>query len=99
MVMDKIEVANFIMSILKEFIEENDIEFFGELNLETRLIGSSGFLDSMDLVSFIVELEEGISDKFSLDIELANDSAMSSRTSPFVNLSILSDYILKIAEQ
>lgn len=97
--MNKIEVENLIMSILKEFIEENDIEFIGELNTETRLIGSSGFLDSMDLVSFIVELEEGISDKFSLDIELANDSAMSSRTSPFVNVSILSDYILKIAEQ
>ena len=31
----------------------------------------------MDLVSFIVEVEEGLSDKFSLDIELANDSAMS----------------------
>ena len=94
--MNKIEVENLIMSILKEFIEENDIEFIGELNTETRLIGGSGFLDSMDLVSFIVELEEGISDKFSLDIELANDSAMSSRSSPFVNVSTLSDYILKI---
>ena len=97
--MNKIEVENLIMSILKEFIEENDIELIGELKKETRLIGSSGFLDSMDLVSLIVEIEEGISDKFSLDIELANDSAMSSRTSPFVNVSILSDYIVKIAEQ
>lgn len=97
--MNKLEVENLIISILKEFIEENDIEFTGELKNETRLIGSSGFLDSMDLVSLIVEIEEGISDKFSLDIELANDSAMSSRTSPFVNISILSDYIVKIAEQ
>ena len=97
--MNKIEVENLIMSILKEFIEENDIEFTGELKKETRLIGSSGFLDSMDLVSLIVEIEEGINDRFSLDIELANDSAMSSRTSPFVNVSILSDYIVKIAEQ
>ena len=97
--MNKIEVENLIMSILKEFIEENDIEFTGELKKETRLIGSSGFLDSMDLVSLIVEIEEGISDKFSVDIELANDSAMSSRTSPFVSVSILSDYIVKIAEQ
>tara|TARA_B110000879_G_C11098973_1_gene482321 strand:+ start:292 stop:582 length:291 start_codon:yes stop_codon:yes gene_type:complete len=96
--MNKIEVENLIMSNLKEFIEENDIELIGELNTETRLIGSSGFLDSMDLVSFIVELEEGISDEFSLDIELANDSAMSSRTSPFVNVSTLSDYVIKITE-
>ena len=94
--MNKIEVENLIMSILKEFIEENNIELIGKLNTETRLIGSSCFLDSMDLVSYIVELEEGISDKFSLDIELANDSAMSSRSSPFVNVSTLSDYILKI---
>jgi acyl carrier protein len=96
--MNKIEIENLIISILKEFIQENDIELIVDLNTETRLIGSSGLLDSMDLVSFIVELEEGISHEFSLDVELANDSAMSSRTSPFLNVSTLSDYILKITE-
>ncbi|NQV77901.1 MAG: hypothetical protein HQ490_06040, partial [Lutibacter sp.] len=73
-----------------------DISIEGELNNETRLIGSAGIFDSMDLVSFIVELEEVINDAFSTDIELANDSVMSSRTSPFINISTLSDYILKI---
>jgi len=96
--MNKIEIENLILSSLREFIKENDIELISELNTETRLIGSSGCLDSMDLVSFIVDIEELISDEFSLDIELANDSAMSNRTSPFVNASTLSDYILKITE-
>ena len=94
--MNKSEVENLLMLILKEFAEENDFEFADELNSKTRLIGSAGLFDSMDLVSFIVEVEEGLSDKFSLDIELANDSAMSRRTSPFMNVSTLSDYILKI---
>tara|TARA_B100001939_G_C16612296_1_gene475658 strand:+ start:322 stop:612 length:291 start_codon:yes stop_codon:yes gene_type:complete len=96
--MNKTEVQNLTMSTLKVFINENDIELIGELNTETRLIGSSGLLDSMDLVSFIVELEESISEEFSIDIELANDSAMSNRISPFVNVSTLSDYILKISK-
>jgi len=96
--MNKIKIENLIISNLREFIKENDLELIGELNTETRLIGSSGFLDSMDLVSFIVDVEEAISDEFSLDIELANDSAMSNRTSPFINISTLSDYILKITE-
>ena len=96
--MNKTEIENLIISLLKEFIEENDLEIIGELNTKTRLIGSSGFLDSMDLVSFIVELEEGIVDKFSVDIELANDSVMSRRTSPFVNASTLSDYIIKLVD-
>mgnify|MGYP001160118411 CR=1 FL=1 len=96
--MNKTEIENLILSNLREFIKENDIELISELKKETRLIGSSGLFDSMDLVSFIVEVEEGLSDEFSLDIELANDSAMSRRTSPFLNVSTLSDYILKTAE-
>lgn len=96
--MTKIKIENLVLSTLREFIKENDLELVGELNTDTRLIGSSGFLDSMDLVSFIVDLEEAINDEFSLEIELANDSTMSNRTSPFVNVSTLSDYILKITD-
>ena len=96
--MSKIKIENLVLSTLREFIEENDLELIGELNTDTRLIGSSGFLDSMDLVSFIVDLEEAINDEFSLEIELANDSTMSNRKSPFVNVSTLSDYILKITD-
>ena len=93
--MNKVDIENYIMILLKQFVQENDIEILTDLNTKTRLIGGSGFLDSMDLVSFIVELEEGLSHEFSLDIELANDSAMSRRTSPFINISTLSDYIIK----
>ena len=96
--MTKIKIENLVLSTLREFIKENDLELVGELNTDTRLIGSSGFLDSMDLVSFIVDLEEAINDEFSLEIELTNDSTMSNRTSPFVNVSTLSDYILKITD-
>ena len=56
--MNKSEVENLLMLILKEFAEENDFEFADELNSKTRLIGSAGLFDSMDLVSFIVEVEE-----------------------------------------
>jgi acyl carrier protein len=94
--MNKIELEKKIFTVLLEFIKDNDISIEGELNNETRLIGSAGIFDSIDLVSFIVELEEVINDAFSTDIELANDSVMSSRTSPFINISTLSDYILKI---
>ena len=94
--MTKIELEKIIFKVLLEFIKDNDIDFEGELNNETRLIGSAGIFDSMDLVSFIVELEEGINDAFLTEIELANDSVMSSRTSPFINISTLSDYVLKI---
>jgi hypothetical protein len=94
--MNKLELEKLIFTILLEFIKDNDIDFDNELNNETRLIGSAGILDSMDLVSFIIELEESINSTFSIEIELANDSVMSNRTSPFINISTLADYILKI---
>ena len=94
--MNKTEIENLILSVLNDYIKENDLEYNQEIGLDTRLIGSSGFMDSMDLVSFLVELEDCINDKYSLDLELANDSAMSSRTSPFINPMSLSNYILKL---
>ena len=84
----------FLITTLSVFVEENDIEIIDDINANTRLIGASGFLDSLDLVSFIVDLEEALNEKFNLNIELANDSAMSRKTTPFANISSLADFII-----
>ena len=52
----------------------------------------------MDLVSFIVELEEEIEDKLQVEIILADERAMSRTTSPFINSVTLSKYILELIE-
>ena len=91
------QIQEIVLNKLNDFINENDIEI-KDLNFETRLIGSSGIFDSMDLVSFIVELEEEIEDKLQVEIILADERAMSRTTSPFINSVTLSKYILELIE-
>jgi acyl carrier protein len=61
------------------------------LNGSTRLLG--GRLDSVNVVSLIVELEEQIADHCDVSITIADDSAMSQQRSPFRTIGSLADYI------
>ena len=65
-------------------------------DLSSSIYGGSSNLDSMGLVSFIVGLEQNIEDKFDQSISLADEKAMSQKTSPYQNINSLADYILKL---
>ena len=62
----------------------------------SSIYGGSSNLDSMGLVSFIVGLEQSIEDKFDQSISLADEKAMSQKSSPYQNINSLADYILKL---
>lgn len=94
---DKIE--HIIYEILKELNEELENENLNNITKETKLYGGSGALDSLALVSFITDLEERISDEFEKDIVLADEKAMSQRTSPFRDVETLTNYIQKLLEE
>ena len=50
---------------------------------ETRLIGGNSPLDSIALVSLIVELEQQIEERYDVTTTLTDDQAMSEKRSPF----------------
>tara|TARA_X000000368_G_scaffold177679_1_gene140127 strand:- start:4730 stop:5023 length:294 start_codon:yes stop_codon:yes gene_type:complete len=84
-----------LLQVLSDFIKENQIEFSGELSLNSRMIGTSSIFDSMELVTFIVEVEQLLDDEYDFQTQLASEKAMSRRTSPFISLSTLSQYIIE----
>jgi acyl carrier protein len=59
---------------------------------ETPLFGAEGGLDSLGLVSVVVELEQRLSDREGREISLMNDQAMSQSRSPFRTVRSLADY-------
>ena len=63
---------------------------------ELKLFGGESLLDSLGLVSLIVCIEEAIEDQFNKSIILADEKAMSRRTSPFARVSYLVDYIYEL---
>ena len=97
--MNKLELEKSLLSTLNEFIKENEIETDEIVDVNTRLIGSSSILDSIELVTFIVEAEEFLDEKYDVHIQLASERAMSKRTSPFISIRTLTDYILEIINE
>lgn len=63
------------------------------------LYNSSIALDSISLVTLIVDIEQAIEDQFNMPIILANEKAMSQRNSPFRTIGTLTDYILELVKE
>lgn len=86
------ELENKIIKFLEDFLKE-ELQETIELSLDSKLFGGNGPLDSMALVNMVVELEELIEDDYGKSIILADEKAMSRRTSPFSRVQNLIDYV------
>lgn len=60
---------------------------------DVQLFGSGGVLDSLGLVSFILDIEDAIATQGGVQMVLADDKAMSQRRNPFRDVAVLADYI------
>lgn len=87
------KIENIIIEALKDFEDTLGEDVVLNLNSNTRLYGANGILDSLALVSLIADLEDKISQIFDKDIVLADEKAMSQKTSPFRSIESLALYI------
>lgn len=86
-------IEEIVLESLSDLGEENDNENLLNANLKTKLFGENGNFDSMGLVIFIADLEELLLEKFDKHLTLADDRAMSQKTSPFRNVESLCKHI------
>ena len=66
---------------------------------EIKLLGSRSICDSLELVSFLVSMEESVGDEFDMQISLMNERAMSQERSPFRNLDVLIHYLVELVQE
>ena len=87
-----------VNEIIFKCVDETNIEDGTNISkdLNTILMGSDSEIDSLGLVSLIVEIEEAINIEFDVSITLADEKAMSQRISPFKTLDTLSNYIISL---
>ena len=90
-------ISKLVISALEEFALDNNIEV-SDINFKTKLFGDNGILDSIGIVMLVTELEEVIEEELSIELTLADDRAMSQKTSPFRNVETLIKYIEKLVE-
>ncbi|HIY44844.1 MAG TPA: hypothetical protein IAA23_07435 [Candidatus Helicobacter avistercoris] len=93
------KIQNIIMQALKNLADELENPELENPNVQTKIYGNEGNLDSLALVSFITDVEEMIDLEFNTNITLADEKAMSSRNSPFKDVETLTQYIQNLLEE
>jgi len=91
--MGKSEITKMIIETIKDYLTTQDIVH--EINEQTSLIGKDAIVDSMGLVTIIIDLESNFLDK-GYEVSLTSEKAMSKKISPFRSVNALSNYIVEI---
>jgi len=62
---------------------------------DAPLYGRDGVLDSLALVSFVAAAEQAIEERFGVTVSLADERAVSQKSSPFRTIGTLVEYVLQ----
>lgn len=89
----KEKIEEIVFEVLKINTEDLDI---GEINFNTLLLSEGSVIDSMTIVSIVVDLESKLSEAFEREISLSDEKAMSRELSPFSNVKNLIEYISEL---
>jgi acyl carrier protein len=92
-------ISEIVVSQLRELIETLQADEQFEVNENTILFGNGSSIDSLSLVSLIVDLEMVFSDDHEFDLSLTDDRAMTREISPFDNVNSLVDYINELINE
>jgi acyl carrier protein len=87
------DINEIIFQALNSINDERDPNEIIEVHEETCLFGENGVLDSLSLVTAIVDIESAISEASGQDICLTDDKAMNQENSPFSTVQSLTAYI------
>ncbi|MDF9787837.1 hypothetical protein [Polynucleobacter sphagniphilus] len=90
---DRKVIEKIILGALHNLNEERSPDNKIIVSLETELFGGDSSLDSLSLVSIVVDIESEITDLSGTEISLTDERAMSQLISPFNNVITLADYI------
>jgi len=89
----KEKVEEIVFKIIRNNTEDLNI---GSLNYDTLLLSEGSAIDSMTIVSIVVDLESELTDAFQKEISLSDDKAMSRKISPYDNVNNLIEYIKEL---
>ncbi|MBC9030952.1 hypothetical protein IAG41_00960 [Sphingomonas sp. JC676] len=93
--MNKDEALRIVLDALQRLNEELDDPV--EVSPHTRLFGADAVIDSLSLVSVIVDVEAEASDLLGVPVSLTDDRAINQPVSPFTDPETLAAYIVTLA--
>ena len=90
------EILEMVLAAVQALNEERPESGQMLLSEATLLFGEGAQLDSLSLVSVIVDIETAVSDAWGEPISLTDDKAMDREVSPFTDVRALTDYIFEL---
>jgi len=93
------EVLAIVLGALENLNAELDEADQVQIGPTTPLFGDDATLDSLSLVSVIVDVETALTMKWDAPISLTDDRAMSRAISPFDSVGTLTDYVLELLQE
>jgi acyl carrier protein len=96
--MDRTVAISIVVACLKDGLEQagTPIEKIDE---ETVIVGPDAVLDSIGVVSLIVDIEQRLQMDHDIAVTLASEKAMSQKNSPFRTVGVLATHIIDSIEQ
>ena len=94
----KEKIIEIIIETVKEYNEGLSKENQISQDLDASIYGDTNGIDSLGLVSFIINLEQNIEERLNKVVSLADEKAMSQKKSPYESINILSEYILQLID-
>ncbi|MGI9326444.1 MAG: hypothetical protein ACR2PZ_14575 [Pseudomonadales bacterium] len=82
-----------VCAAVTELNEELEYEHLNQPQPNTVLYDGDNALDSLSLVTLIVDIETRIADEFEQEVLLASEKAMSMRNSPYRSVAALVEFI------
>ena len=93
------QVEEMILSALTDLNDELADDEKVAVTPTTPLFGADAQIDSLSLVSLIVDVETALNVDHDLPVSLTDDRAMTREVSPFSDVQALKDYILELAAE
>lgn len=97
--MNQNEAMAIVLRALQSLNDELDAAERIEISPDTRLFGADSVIDSLSLVSVIVDVEGDASDALGFPISLSDERAMSREHSPFSTPTTLAAYVVELANE
>ncbi|WP_298817372.1 acyl carrier protein [Chloroflexus sp.] len=89
-----------VVASFRDVLEQSGRPVPETIDEQTILFGKGAPLDSLALVTMIVDLEQRLEEEYGITLTLADERAMSQRNSPFRTIRSLVDYLERlIAEE
>jgi acyl carrier protein len=96
---DRTAALEIVKASLQEVFVQTGMPAPDAVTEETVLVGKDAVLDSLGVVSLIVEVEQRVDGEHDVSVTLANDKAMSARNSPFRTVGVLTDHVVAMVAE